>query len=425
MKLRYIHVFGALLATALLAGPSSAQRRGETPRPPPAPREDPQPRPNPQPRADDGGSLRGARALFQRVDQDRNGLLDTRESDHAGIDARTLPGFDVDSDGSLSWEEFVVGHRQVRAGAGKPIASDLEAEATRLQALRRARETGQGGARRAAPGREAPSGQAGTGLRGEVQEARKDLNQRLRSAGVDPREGHAAQQALEKRIQGLASGSQAPRAPSRLAAGPAAQRRAAAGEPGFAGERKAPLSLEEKIQAAKEALDTRLRNAGVEERLGHHEQGLLLRRAENATGAAAPPGGGLDEKVKAAQEALNRRLRQADVEARQGHFEQEQLLRRAENAQGAQGAGESRGENAEERARLAQEALSRRLRQAGGDSAQPQGARRAGAAPGLRREAPARPQSPPPARPRGSEQPKDDGAQPERPRGPAGSRDRP
>jgi hypothetical protein len=425
MKLRDLHLLGALFASALLAGPSLAQRRGDTPRPdsspPPQPRVEPQPRANTQQRVDDEASLQGARALFQRVDQDRSGQLDTREADHAGIDARTLPGFDVDQDGSLSWEEFVVGHRQVRARAGKTVAADLDAEATRLQALRRARETGDGSGRRSDPGREAAS-QTGNGLRSEVEEARKDLNQRLRSAGVDPREGHAAQKALEKRIQGLVSGSQGSGAQSRLAAGPAAQRRAAAGDPEVPGRGPALLTLEEKIEAAQKALDTRLRNAGVDERLGHHQQGLLLRRAENATGGSAAPAGTLDEKLEAAQDALNRRLRQADVDARQGHFEQGQLLRRAENAQGAPGDSAAQRESVEERARLAQEALNRRLRQA--DPSRPEAAPRPGTGPGLRRAAPSRPESPPPARPRGGDTPAGDRPQPERPRGPAGERAR-
>jgi hypothetical protein len=424
MKLRDLHLLGALFASALLASPSLAQRRGDTPRPEPPPPVEPQPRANTQQRVDDEASLQGARALFQRVDQDRSGQLDTQEGDHAGIDARALPGFDVDQNGSLSWEEFVVGHRQARARAGKAVAADLDAEATRLQALRRARETGDGSGRRSDPGREGAAGQTGNGLRSEVEEARKDLNQRLRSAGVDPREGHAAQKALEKRIQGLVSGSQGSGATSRLAGGPSAQRRAAAGDPGAPGRRPAPLTLEEKIEAAQKALDTRLRNAGVDERLGHHQQGLLLRRAENATGGAAAPGGTFDEKLEAAQDALNRRLRQADVGARQGHFEQEQLLRRAENAQGAPGASAAQRESVEERARLAQEALNRRLRQAGGDPSRPEAAPRPGAGPGLRRAAPSRPESPPPARPRGGDAPADYRPQPERPRGPAGERAR-
>jgi hypothetical protein len=86
-----------------------------------------------------GESLAEVRALFRRVDADRDGRLDVREADHGGFDWTRSAASDHDRDGKLDAEEFVVARQRELARLGRLAAPNLVAESTRIQALWRAR----------------------------------------------------------------------------------------------------------------------------------------------------------------------------------------------------------------------------------------------------------------------------------------------
>lgn len=94
--------------------------------------------------------LSEVRALFGRVDADGNARLSVTEADHGGIDGREHARFDHDGDRGLSLDEFVVAKRLMLARGGRAVAADLEAESTRVLALRRVRRER---SNRAGPGR--------------------------------------------------------------------------------------------------------------------------------------------------------------------------------------------------------------------------------------------------------------------------------
>lgn len=87
------------------------------------------------------GSLGRARALFEKVDLDDDGSISAREAGRAQIPSQDFVSSDADRDRRLSGEEFVIFYRQLLVRAGKDVSADLEAEAARIQAARRARES--------------------------------------------------------------------------------------------------------------------------------------------------------------------------------------------------------------------------------------------------------------------------------------------
>ncbi len=83
--------------------------------------------------------LSRARMLFANADQDDDGRVSLREALAQGLERPTFAGFDADGDEVVTLDEYIVGMRDLMAQAGQPIDPDLAAEATRIQALRRAR----------------------------------------------------------------------------------------------------------------------------------------------------------------------------------------------------------------------------------------------------------------------------------------------
>ncbi len=83
--------------------------------------------------------LATARTIFARSDVDRNGRISQGEARGMGVSPRSWAIFDADGDGSVGFEEFLLGYRRYVIGAGHRVAPDFELEATRLEALRRAR----------------------------------------------------------------------------------------------------------------------------------------------------------------------------------------------------------------------------------------------------------------------------------------------
>ncbi len=86
--------------------------------------------------------LSRTRQTFRAADRDGNGRVALREAIRGKIPAADFAREDHDQDANLSRDEFVLYYRQLLVRAGRAIASDLEFEAARIQAVRRARSTG-------------------------------------------------------------------------------------------------------------------------------------------------------------------------------------------------------------------------------------------------------------------------------------------
>ncbi len=118
------------------------------------------------------GSLPRARALFQRVDRNSDGLINALEAGRNGIPTRDFVAHDVDRDRKLSEGEFTLFYRQLLVRSGKKVGSDLEAEAARIEAARRekaardaerAKKAREDAARAAAARKDAQTGGSQTG----------------------------------------------------------------------------------------------------------------------------------------------------------------------------------------------------------------------------------------------------------------------
>lgn len=86
-------------------------------------------------------SLPRALATFAAADTSKDGKLSLEEATAASIQAREFAAQDLDKDGSWSKDEFLLFYRQRLVLAGQQVGADLDAETTRIQALRKAKET--------------------------------------------------------------------------------------------------------------------------------------------------------------------------------------------------------------------------------------------------------------------------------------------
>lgn len=103
--------------------------------------------------------LGSTRALFARTDGDKDGVITAREATAVGVQPRQFSAFDENGDGRITADEFVVGYRELVAEAGQTASPDLDAEATRIRAERRAHASEQERARQGRAGQD-PAGQS-------------------------------------------------------------------------------------------------------------------------------------------------------------------------------------------------------------------------------------------------------------------------
>jgi hypothetical protein len=384
-------------------------------------------------------TLDTARALFTRADADGNGQLSASEATTLGFDARSMSSSDSDANQSLSRDEFIVGYHQFLVHQAKPVAADLEAESTRLQALRRAQRS-----------EELKQGRQ-VGTAGANQPAPSDARQGPR--GPSQRTGAESPAAVPSR-PAPETGAATP-----SAAGPGAARRVA-----LAGG-DVQQTREEKLRAIQETLNRRLRNGELSDPEAKAAYERMRQRIDNALGlrpevapAAAPDGSAAasadaqksrEEQLLAIQESLNKRLRNADLSQREALGAYARVDHRIDNALGvtptdpAHPAGDAapaaesprpaltpeEAETLRQRVLDAQLALTRRVRNGQVDPATaaaaqadlrrrleravsngvPQAGTETPAAPAAERarrsagDPAASPPSPPPARPRGSD----------------------
>jgi hypothetical protein len=326
-------------------------------------------------------SLDQARASFAKGDTDKSNGLSSAELTALGLDATAMLASDWNSDQSLSSDEFLVGYHQLLVRQAKTVAADLEAESTRLQALRRAQRSeelkprpagerplplgpsqrvrqksgettdpagapvatpaipsepaagpgaGPGAVRRPA----APSADTAAQTREEKLLAiQETLNRRVRNGDLTDEEARSIYASVSKRIKnGLNTGN---------AADPGAPR-----EP--------ELTREQQLLAIQASLNQRLRNADLSQREALGAYAKVDKRIDNALGkgkstegpastgapAITPPGApepSLEQKILQAQKDLTRRVRNGQVDPNQAGKAQERLRQRVERATGQPG----------------------------------------------------------------------------------------
>ncbi|HEV8112510.1 MAG TPA: hypothetical protein VGR31_07015 [Planctomycetota bacterium] len=84
-------------------------------------------------------NLSRALASFAAADTDRDGRISPDEARSMPVSTSVFAAEDDDKDGFWSRDEFLVFYRHRVIAGGQPVGADLEAEITRLQALKRVR----------------------------------------------------------------------------------------------------------------------------------------------------------------------------------------------------------------------------------------------------------------------------------------------
>ncbi|MDP6410918.1 MAG: hypothetical protein QGI46_16210 [Planctomycetota bacterium] len=300
------HLLTPLLTLGLLAADAAAQRSQET------------------------SPLRRARGTFAAADSNKDGVLDAREVSRASIPRDEFKAFDHNGDRALSSDEFLLYYRQLLLDARKAAGAELDREAARIQALRKAHEEKEARARRAAAkasggaeasGNEKPQAQgASASTAQKLQRAKQALYERAVAGEMSREQVQALEQSLEQRAR-AASGGAAPTGAVTAASsadgtpvGPAATR----------GER---------LRAADEAAEARRR---------HEAQGARQARS-NAAGDGTDPMAGLSPETRS---KVERALAALEVRAKAGHMTRAQfeakkreLLARAKQVDVADGGG--------------------------------------------------------------------------------------
>ena len=242
-------------------------------------------------------TLPQVREVFAKSDADHSGGLNSIESLAAGLEAAGFTAADLDLDQQLSTDEFIVASESRASKQAAGVASDLVAESTRLQALRRAQKS-------------------------------EDL--KLRREAATPAAPASARGATREPAATPAPGAEA--APAPAAVGPAAARRALATE-------TAP-DREKRLQEIRDSIARRLRNGELTPEQAQEAYATLDRRISNALGDApkatpAQPSGTAstgEVDLRALEESLNRRLRNSELDAAKAQEIYNDLSRRVENA---------------------------------------------------------------------------------------------
>lgn len=121
-------------------GPAAQRRAAPAVRPAnPAVREAARPTPAAAP----GHNLARVRSAFAGYDVDGDGLVQRAEALRQGVAAPLFANFDENGDGAVTVDEFILAYRVKLAAQGEAPAADLEAEATRIRAARRAQAADQ------------------------------------------------------------------------------------------------------------------------------------------------------------------------------------------------------------------------------------------------------------------------------------------
>ncbi len=83
------------------------------------------------------GTLGRAVAVFSAADLNHDGKLSPEETRSIPVSAETFASEDADRDGFWSRDEFLLSYRKQLVATRQPVAADLDAEVTRILALKR------------------------------------------------------------------------------------------------------------------------------------------------------------------------------------------------------------------------------------------------------------------------------------------------
>lgn len=294
--------------------------------------------------------LRRARGTFAAADSNKDGVLDAREVSRASIPRDEFKAFDQDGDRALSSDEFLLYYRQLLIDARRPAGAELDREAARIQALRKAHEEKEARARRAAAkasgggegagqGKPTDGNSASSNLE-KLQRAKQALNERAVEGGMSREQLQAIEQGLEERAR-AASGSGSTPVDSVAPAGPAPTR-------------------QERLRAAHEAAEARRRHAAQ-------------RAREARQGAAGGAVTRMEDLTPSTRAKVQRALAALEVRAQAGHMTRAQfeakkreLLERARQVDAAAAAGTDPGSSGQTAAQRAQAERRRRAAANGG-----------------------------------------------------------
>lgn len=269
-------------------------------------------------------TLADLESTFAQLDANKDGKLSPQEIAVLKLSPADARGLDADHDGFLSRDEFLLFYRQRIVAAGAKPAADLESEATRIVAARKAKAA-------------------------ERIAARKSLE--LQQAGLaQTPESKALADAFDQlEIQAAAhqaKGTDFDKVRDLLVADARESDRLAKGEDSALGEKS---ELHVKLTQSLE----RLRNAAASGAFSREEyqafREMLVRRARNAakSGATAQPGAETNHEVRAIEQALTEALDRLEQRAVAGQstrqdFEhvREQLIARARAAANSASAGQ-------------------------------------------------------------------------------------
>jgi EF hand len=271
-------------------------------------------------------TLANADATFNELDTHKDGKLSPQEIAALKLRPDDLRGVDFDGDGFLSRDEFLLFYRQRLVAAGLKPAADLEAEATRVLAARKAKLAERGAARK-------------------LLEAKKPDT----TLAPDPKALSDALDRLEEKVAaGQAKGADFDHVRDQLLAEARESDRVAQGADTALGEQS---ELQGKLMQAIE----RLRNAAANGTYSREEYRALreafVRRARNAakSAAGAAPAVPTSAEIAAIEQGLTEALDRLELRVTNGSVTREdfepvraKLIARARAAANAANAGKDK-----------------------------------------------------------------------------------
>ena len=280
--------------------------------------------------------LRRAERTFAAADRNRDGNLDESEITRTGIPGSVIRTWDHDRDQALSRAEFLLYYRQLMINAGQQPGTELDAEADRIAALRKTRDTQE--ERRRAREKELEE------LRGTREGETPEEKYRRARAALEARQKEAGKSkpaAESPEVSGKGDVQAATRA--RVARAQASLQAAGGGKGTSATETDQRSAAALALVRALDALETRARTGKwTREQFERARLDLILRAR-----ATRQPGASADE-ANAAALALARVLDAMESRARSGNWSREQyetkrqelILRARATAEEAPGSGE-------------------------------------------------------------------------------------